>query len=158
MDKMVQTEQKIEQLVKSQKEVIMTPVTCFVTFETQEGFDRCEYWLFNKTREGKKNKHFIETKLQGHKAAVASANEPTDIIWENLQFTKMFMRKCQCKVFVIILLVVICIFLLFTALKSTAGKNKTKYPQSINCSVLTASYTTDQLRHFAELDKEATLA
>lgn len=31
------------------------PVNAFVTFETQEGYDRCEYHLFNKDRHGKKN-------------------------------------------------------------------------------------------------------
>lgn len=68
MDKMQQIEEKIEALIKDKKEHIMTPVNCFVTFETQEGFDRCEYYLFKKNREGKNNKHYRETKLLGHRS------------------------------------------------------------------------------------------
>ena len=60
------------------------PVNCFVTFETQEGFNRCECWLFPKNREGKKNKKKVPMTLLGHNADVNIANEPTDIIWENL--------------------------------------------------------------------------
>jgi len=136
MKKMMEIEGKIEALIKAKKEEIMTPVNCFVTFESQEGFDRCEYYLFQRSREGKKNKHLKHTMLMGHRAHVNSANEPSDIIWENLQFTKMFMRKCQTKVFFVILIFVLLTFVLFSLMKSTAGKNKAKYPSSINCNAL----------------------
>lgn len=69
----------------------------------------------------------------------------------------MFMRKCQAKVFVAILILMICVFLLFTFLKSTAGKNKTKYPSSVNCNLMNSQFTKEEMRAYAVLDKDATL-
>jgi hypothetical protein len=56
---------------------MQTPVSLFVTFETEEGHSRaCVY------------NDFPQAKLLGQELDLQEASEPTDIIWENRQLTQ----------------------------------------------------------------------
>ena len=65
---------------------ITRPVTAYVTFLRQEGYERCcKYVETTKTFMGdiKPNKSGIALKLQGEVLEVTPAVEPSDVIWEN---------------------------------------------------------------------------
>ena len=71
--------------------------------------------------------------MLGHTIEVAQASEPTDIIWENLRYTRRHRIIRIIFVTIIIMIFIFLSFILFTYLKSTAGNNKLKYPSSLNC-------------------------
>ena len=59
---------------------MQTPCTCFLTFESEEGYSRAQ--IYNKLiRDGKLDKYCGQ--LLSGKVLLNNANEPTDIIWEN---------------------------------------------------------------------------
>ena len=111
-------------------------MTCFITFETEDGIDRCENYLFKYEQDGSKNKYFKPMKMLDVDVEVCRANEPSDIIWENLEYSWHYMKKMQVFVGIIILIFIALSFFLFTYLKSTAGKNKMKYPTDVDCNAL----------------------
>jgi hypothetical protein len=51
---------------------LVTPVSAFVTFEQEEGMERC----------------LLPLKLLGEKVKARKAAEPTDIVWENREITR----------------------------------------------------------------------
>ena len=55
-DKLASLDEEINETIKKNKEELKTPVSAFVTFETQEGMERCENYLFKKSTSGKTNK------------------------------------------------------------------------------------------------------
>ena len=56
---------------------LMTPVSVFITFESEEGYNRA---LAIKNQN-------MSINWNGQRVAFDPAPEPTDIIWENRQFT-----------------------------------------------------------------------
>ena len=72
----------------------------------------------------------------GHNVVVNTANEPSDIIWENLQYGYSYMNRQQIKVGIIITIFIFLTFMLFSVLKATAGKNSLKYPNTVDCFTL----------------------
>lgn len=154
---MKQVDAKIKELVNKRKLAIRRPVSCFVTFESQEGHDRCEYFLFDKNHAGQRNAHFRPTKFFDHQAHVKEVSEPTDIIWENLHYSMAHRRKKKTMVAGAIVVFILLSFALFAALKATAGANKMKYPSSIDCDALLGATPADALRRFAVVDRQPTM-
>ena len=71
----------IDALATEKAAELGTPVRAFITFCTQEGYERCEKWLF-----GQDPRYRIE--IFGHVAtSIHAAPEPTNIIWENQEVT-----------------------------------------------------------------------
>lgn len=61
------------------------PVTAFVTFTTQEAADRCErYFALN----GSSYKEENAFRILGQKVDCYRAQEPSDILWENLAISR----------------------------------------------------------------------
>ena len=60
------------------------PVTAFLTFENEEGLNRCK--AYTQVVESDDSFKHMETIL-GEKVNFEDAAEPTDIIWENRRFT-----------------------------------------------------------------------
>jgi hypothetical protein len=60
------------------------PVTAFLTFENEEGLNRC--LNYNETVMGDESYADYRT-LLGEELDIDGASEPTDIIWENRHFT-----------------------------------------------------------------------
>ena len=65
-------------------ESLATPIVAFVTFKSQEGYERCSKHLFENTRRKKKSNRANQFQLWGEKAQIKAAPEPSNIIWENL--------------------------------------------------------------------------
>jgi hypothetical protein len=74
------------------------PVTAFLTFENEEGLNRCKN--YDETVENDSQYSDIRT-LLASKLKFKDAAEPTDIIWENRHFTSFdrFLRA----IFVVII-------------------------------------------------------
>jgi len=115
----------------------MTPVSAFVTFESEEGYQRA---LHMKNHDG--------TEWLDMKMVASAAPEPTDIIWENRYVTNFSRLIRLCFVIVIILVLLAGSFSLIVAMKQQAVKNNTKYQQS-NCRELYQIYTPDLLKDYA---------
>jgi len=77
----------ISKILKSESSTITTPVTAFITWETQEGYERCNNYLFQRTTNGLKNKQKQTFTVFGFEPRISDAPEPTNIIWENLEVT-----------------------------------------------------------------------
>ena len=98
----IKTKEKIEKqlinLSKQSFEEITRPTYMFITFETEEGYERAK-----------------KTKIDG--TFLQPAEEPTNIIWENYRFTwsKKFNRGLMAMLFLAVLLIIA--FVIFIVLK-----------------------------------------
>ena len=61
---------------------ITTPVQAYITFTTQEGYERCMKNLASLTHYGNVNEDQKEFEILEAKVDICQASEPTDIIWE----------------------------------------------------------------------------
>ena len=71
--------------------------------------------------------------LLGEEAEVRICNEPSDILWENLEFTKIGRASRRCIAFCMISLFLIATSFLFAYLRSEAGIFADRYPSSTSC-------------------------
>ena len=151
---------RISKILTEEGSKIVTPVSAFITFNTQEGYERCNNSLFIRTTAGLKNKNRDQTftLMSQSKPEVQDAPEPTNVIWENLEVSKREMTKRKCYVGTVIVLFVIVTFLFYTFLKTYSGQSKKQFPASINCKSVGSMFTSQaDYKTYAELDKPATL-
>lgn len=102
----------------------------------------------------------------GEHVIVEAAPEPSNVIWENLEVTPFKRAARKSGVILLISLFIFMTFLLYTALKSRAGKNKLRYPSTTNCGSIQSLFlkepgnidSTDWVtfKKYAEHDKEPT--
>ena len=85
-DKLPAINKKLQDLKETKSNKLIRPVTAFLTFNTQEGYERAlKYWgpgsenLFSEYTEAHK---FCDTVIR-----VKPAPEPSNIIWENRHIT-----------------------------------------------------------------------
>jgi len=95
---------------------MQTPVSCFMSFETEEGKSRSE--LYNETVQLEDYAHYRT--FLGSEIDVKQASEPTDIIWENRHFTSSarFLRTMMVSLVVFFMLCV-SFALIYTAQKTS---------------------------------------
>ena len=84
-------------MVEENREIYSTPVAAFVTFNTQEGYERClqefetshtmfGYPIYHRHMRGAlKNSNGFKLFEDEEDLEVFPAKEPSNIIWENLQ-------------------------------------------------------------------------
>ena len=128
-DLMRKINKKIDDLKTKNLEKYNRPVTAFLTFENEEGLNRC----INYNETVMDDDAFLEYRtLLGEPVKIEEASEPTDIIWENRHFTSFdrFIRTCMVVIIVAILLSGSFVIIFKCSLAST--KPLLKYP-SINC-------------------------
>lgn len=96
---------------------LIVPTSAFITFESEEGLQRCL---------AIKDPKYYNVTLLGERPKVKSAPEPTNIIWENREVTKLsrFFRMA-----LVVLIVVIILAFAFTVMvnlkkKALAANNK----------------------------------
>ena len=81
-DKLPAVNKMLQNLKETQSDKLIRPVTAFLTFNTQEGYERSlRYWgpeSAGKTKELTENHKFCDTQIR-----VKPAPEPSNIIWEN---------------------------------------------------------------------------
>ncbi|CDW90155.1 UNKNOWN [Stylonychia lemnae] len=154
-NKLDTVDQQIDRIKETQIQRIVRPVAAFITFETQEGYERaCNL----------KEKRNIFCQLQskldflGQPLAFTEATEPTNIIWENryLNDVQRFMRKLIVAVLVGIFLA-LTVFIFFLLKKATID-NQQKYPPSKDCDqIRTLFKDINVLAQVAATDKDPTL-
>ena len=140
----------IDKLKSRHLEQYNRPVSAFLTFENEEGLNRC--LNYNETVMDD-NSYAEYRTLLGEPVLIEEASEPTDIIWENRRFTAWdrFIRTC-----LVILVVGVILSLSFVVIfrcSQEASKPLLKYP-SLNCTDIEVSqgkYFKD--RAFAEWDR-----
>ena len=140
---------KIESLKNANLGKFNRPVTAFLTFENEEGLNRCKN--YKDTVQQVEFKEIRE--LLGQELDFEEAAEPTDIIWENRHFTKWDRIKRT-------IIVCICVFILLSISFSfificSQGANRPllKYPAT-NCKEIQDTYgNAFQAGAFAEWDR-----
>lgn len=102
-DKMREINKKIDNLKAANLSKYNRPVTAFLTFENEEGLNRCKN--YKDTVQQEEFKEIRE--LLGQELDFEDAAEPTDIIWENRHFTRWDRIKRT-------IIVCICVFILLS--------------------------------------------
>eukprot|EP00347_Sterkiella_histriomuscorum_P002409 403368266 len=151
-------DQKINQLKDQKRDQLTRPVAAFITFETQEGYERaCNI-------KGKKNwkKEIVNSK---HKffddyLCFQEAPEPTNIIWENRDRT--FKQQTTRKIIVVAIIIILLIaaFIAFYVLKLQTIRNYQKYPPATDCNSISeifgGNYDNANFIKYAEQDNSLT--
>ena len=106
------------------------PVTAFLTFENEEGLNRCK--AYTQVVESDDSFKHMETIL-GEKVNFEDAAEPTDIIWENRRFTAVQRLQRTIIVTVCVLLLLLSSFSVIFICSSKSNEPLIKYP-SQNCT------------------------
>ena len=102
----------------------------FITFTTQEAFERCRKYLFWRDEKGKRNKDHDALWLFDEETKMQGATEPSNIIWENLEVRAKKRYTREMIVGFAVFLFIMFTFVLFSALKSYQGRNLLKYPEN----------------------------
>ena len=133
-DKLPAINEKLQELKDTKKNKLIRPVAAFLTFNTQEGYERAlKYWGPNSEKNG-----FSEL-TEAHKFCdtvikVKPAPEPSNIIWENRHFT----RKKKLRNKIIVAFVILCLlglaFALFTYAKMKVSDIQERYPPTFDCT------------------------
>jgi len=141
-------EGEIDALIQANVAKYERPVACFVTFSTQEGYERCinhfetketafGYPIYRKDmkkdtlplkvavdEESKVKEDECEDgfTLFGEEQAVQAAFEPSNIIWENLEIPVKTRNRNKCIVLFIISFLLLIILVAVAAMKVWATK------------------------------------
>ena len=109
--------EELDKIKTKEYQNLIVPVGAFVTFESEEGLQRC---LTLKDKES-------QVTVLGRKPEIKEAPEPTNIIWENRQFSfvQRFLRAILAVAVIAILLSIS--FSIIVSLKSKARTAKYKY-------------------------------
>ena len=94
--------------------------------------------------------------MLGEEAEVRICNEPSDILWENLEFSKIGRTSRACISTILVVIFLIFTFGLFSYLRSHAGEFADKYPSSTSCTRIKRSFTKNNLTNI-ELFKTVAL-
>ncbi len=91
------------------RELLDTPIFAFVTFTTQEGKERFGKFNSKKLPSGAVNHNYKPFTLLGKETEARFCNEPSDIIWENLENSNIGRKSRECLAGIFI-----CVFLIIT--------------------------------------------
>jgi hypothetical protein len=133
--KLPEVDAKINELKDKEIQTITKPVTAFITFDSQDGYERaCEF-------KGKENCNgsitsFDDHEFDGEPLIFEEAPEPTNIIWENRQISYKQQMIWTAIVSAIIVFLLFLAFMAFFELKKQTIANYQKYPPTTNCDDL----------------------
>ena len=120
---------QIDDLKSSNLNKYIRPVSAFMSFEDEEGLNRC--LTYNETVQEEEFQHFRT--ILGQEIDIQEASEPTDIIWENRHFTSFERFKRTLIVVGIVFLLLCGSFIVIFTCSQAATKPILKYPSS-NCT------------------------
>ena len=140
-DGLTEIENDLNYFIEHNKDYINQPIYAFVTFTNQEGKERFGKHNSKYLPSGANNPDYKPFKLLGEDAEVKICNEPSDIIWENLEFSKLQRASRTCLVTLAITLFLIATFIVFAFLRSYAGLFADKYPSSTSCPKIKYTFT-----------------
>eukprot|EP00347_Sterkiella_histriomuscorum_P007945 403346963 len=157
-DKVKQIDERINKYKADKKDRITRPVAAFITFESQEGYERAcnlkgqKNWL----QDVKHSKHkYFDLPL-----CFNEAPEPTDIIWENRNKSYRQQLRRKFRVVLIIIALLVLAFIAFYYLKLETIANVKKYPSTTDCDSIAGYFNKDydnaNFRYFAEVDMSLT--
>lgn len=119
---------------------ITTPCSIFLTFETEEGYQRaCQ---FNETcaHDQSLNKYLD---FFGHEIELQEAAEPSDIIWENRMYTEGQRRKRTLEAAIVIFISLMISLVLIIMVTVIGNTYKFKYGNNPNCDSIYTNYGFD---------------
>ena len=100
-----------------------------MTFETEEGVERAK--AFQAAVDASEDLQRLKLDLwlqKGYKIEIQEASEPSDIIWENRQFTPEERRRKELCTFIGIALMLLASFMVIFKLSDISNKAIEKYP------------------------------
>lgn len=86
--------QKIDQAMRENEAQFERPVAAFITFETQEAFERAVFYFPHEEDDVNRDFDFVDPvtaqdkMLLDHELKLRRATEPANILWENRHTTK----------------------------------------------------------------------
>ena len=111
----------------SQKKIddVQLPVSCFLTFECEEGKCRADNYMDHATKdpEFEYMQYFL-----GHPIYINEAKEASDIIWENRSYSRKSRRRRAWFVFFIFTILLIGSFIFMYAIQKEMIILEEKYP------------------------------
>lgn len=149
-DKMRVINKKINELKTKNADKYNRPVTAFITFENEEGINRCR--AYNDVVQTDSQYSHYQTFL-GEELNIEDASEPTDIIWENRHYTGWDRFKRTLIVCGYVSLVLSVSFVVIFLCSQEANKPLLKYPPQ-NCTEMAESQGQSfKINAFAEWDR-----
>lgn len=126
------------------------PCSVFATFETEEGYERAtryNAWVDPTTQEnirqpGGPDDYTHYEKILGEPVELEEASEPSDIIWENRQFTPAERTRKRIIVYTIIVIMLCMSGAIIYVCTITSTKLKMRYPL-VDCEVIAEEYGND---------------
>ena len=142
-DGLLENEKKINQLINNQIHELKRPVMAFVTFETQEGSERCLRYARKGSLDGKSNdkmsgSHLIS--ILDENIGINIPSEPTDVLWENLSIGNAQKRKNKCLAYSQMILLLCVILSLFTYMRQKVVSSQQMYPPTRQCTEIDKVY------------------
>ena len=86
LNSMYKSEEKLNKYIHRNEEALKRPVKAFLTFQSQEGYERCMEHVTTKRNflgQIEYNDSLYALTFLDEKLEVKAATEPSDIIWEN---------------------------------------------------------------------------
>ena len=132
-------ERQIDRLKSLNLDGFVVPVSAFITFENQEGFERAQQF----TGRRRCFKVEAERELMDMPLVFKRAPEPTNIIWENRHFTYLQQSWRAAAVALAVLLVLVGVFVLFFVLKTQVANTRGTYA-NVECENTVAEYGSEE--------------
>lgn len=119
-------EEEINELKNKEFDVLITPCSVFMTFENEEGVNRALNYdeAVEASDELKDLKYWLGT----HEIEIQSASEPSDIIWENRQFTPWDRTKKEIIVWSILTFLLLISFYVILMMTTISNDLISTYP------------------------------
>ena len=128
---MEEIEAEINKLKNDKLNELATPCSVFMTFENEEGVNRC--LKMDELIEADPTKHQWKKWLNEFEIEIEDAPEPTDIFWENRHFTASQRNKKLAVVILIMILVLSISFVIIFICSSYSKELVSIYPPK-DCS------------------------
>ena len=128
-DKLAKVNEKIDKMYENDREKLSTPVAAFITFETQEAFERAMFYFPMNPGDREVDDEFLdpvtpdEKQFLGRDLKLMRATEPSNMIWENRHTTK---KEIYCRSFFVAIAIVILLIgalALFTVMSALTVTN-----------------------------------
>ena len=146
----------LQNLKETQANKLIRPVTAFLTFNTQEGYERAlKYWgpEADKPVEVTENHKFCDVQIK-----VTPAPEPSNIIWENRHITQAEQNRNKFFVTLAILCLLGIALVIFSVAKFYVTTIQAKYPPTFDCTDVDSQFAgqPDLYKTYAKIDKPYT--
>lgn len=95
--------------------------------------------------DGTTNDNYNESKqhrIMGVPLEYVEAPDPTDIIWENIEWPDHYRTKATGCVFIVSTILLLLTLLMFIGIKSKAGQVQIMYPPRMDCKSIDSMFTT----------------